>query len=127
MMQFLKYIIFGLINTVVGFGVFFALFRIFNISVEYANAAGYGFALIIAFILNKVFVFNKSISNRNTIPKFIIAFIFSFIINQLVLMFFYRLIGLSAEISQTFAMVSYTFLFYFLNKNFVFSDKARGR
>lgn len=123
-MQLFKYIISGIINTAVGYGVFFLLVKITNLSPEYANAAGYAVALIVAFILNKVFVFNKSTFHRNLIPKFAFAFILSFTINQLVLIALYRLIGLSVEISQLCGMASYTLIFYLLNKNFVFRDTA---
>lgn len=125
-MQFFRYIISGVINTAVGYGVFFVLLRIFNVSPEYANAVGYCIALFVAFTLNKVFVFNNSISNRKLMPKFVVAYILSFTANQLVLMIFYRIIGMSAEISQIFSMASYTFIFYFLNKHFVFSERVRG-
>jgi len=119
-MQFIKYIISGVANTVVGYGVFLILLKLFHISPEYANASGYAIALVVAFILNKVFVFKQSVYNRSTIPRFLVAFIIAFFINQLVLMALYRVIGMSAEIAQIFAMISYTIIFYFLNKKFVF-------
>jgi len=123
-MQFFKYIISGVINTTVGYGIFFLFIRIFNVSIVYANAMGYSIALIVAFTLNKVFVFNKSKYNQHSITRFILAFVLSFIANQLILMIFCLAIGLSAEISQIFAMLSYTFTFYFLNKYFVFREKV---
>ena len=125
-MQFFKYIISGVVNTSVGYAVFFILLRIFKVSPEYANAVGYCIALVFAFTLNKVFVFNKSISNRKLIPKFLAAYILSFSANQLVLMVLYRNVGISAEIAQIFSMTSYTLFFYFLNKHLVFSERVRG-
>lgn len=122
-MQPLKYIFAGVANTAIGYGVFLALLTLFNTNPAYANAIGYGVALIAAFILNKIFVFNQSTTDRSTIPKFILAFAISFAINQLILLIVYRGMGAPAELAQVFAMSSYTVAFYFFNKEFVFNNK----
>lgn len=120
-MQALKYIFAGVANTAIGYGVFLLLVTLFNMNPSYANAIGYVIALVAAFVLNKTFVFNQSTTDRGTIPKFIIAFSVSFAINQLTLLAGYRWIGLDAKIAQIFAMISYTLVFYILNKKFVFN------
>jgi len=125
-MQPLRYIFAGVANTATGYGVFLALILLFNTKPAYANAIGYGVALIVAFVLNKVFVFNQSTTDRSTIPKFILAFAISFSINQLVLLIVYRGMGVPAEIAQIFAMISYTVVFYLLNKEFVFDKKSQS-
>jgi len=121
-MQPLKFIFAGVANTAIGYGVFLLLVTLLDINPSYANAIGYIIALIAAFVLNKTFVFNQSITDRSTIPKFIVAFGIAFGINQLVLISSYRLAGLDPKIAQVFAMISYTVVFYILNKKFVFSE-----
>ncbi|MFM9383376.1 GtrA family protein [Pseudomonas sp. UV AK001] len=121
-MQPLKFIFAGVANTAIGYGVFLLLVTLLDMNPSYANAIGYVIALIAAFILNKTFVFNQSTTDRNTIPKFIVAFGIAFGINQLVLISGYRLAGLDPKIAQVFAMISYTAVFYILNKKFVFSE-----
>ena len=121
-MQFLKYIVAGVINTVIGYGVFLTLFRLLYISAEYANAFGACAGLASAFVLNRLFVFNKPIFNHKILLKFLSAFLVAFLINQFVLIILYRIVGLNAETAQIFAMISYSIFFYFLNKNFVFHD-----
>ncbi len=120
-MQAIKYIFAGVANTAIGYGVFLLLVTLFHMNPSYANAIGYVIALIAAFVLNKTFVFNQSTTDRSTIPKFIIAFSASFAFNQLILLAGYRWIGLDAKIAQIFAMISYTLVFYILNKKFVFN------
>lgn len=124
MTQLIKYALTGVINTLIGYGVFWLLLTKFNIHAEYANAAGYGIALIFAFLLNKVFVFNKSTFHQGMIPRFIVAFLIAFLINQLVLIVLHRVLGIRAEIAQILAMVTYTVLFYILNKRYVFNENA---
>ncbi|MFL1500450.1 GtrA family protein [Pseudomonas sp. O64] len=124
MIQLIKYALTGIINTLIGYGVFWVLFTQFNIHAEYANAAGYGIALVFAFLLNKVFVFNKSTFHSAMIPRFIVAFMVAFLINQLVLIVFHRVLDIRAEIAQILAMGTYTVLFYILNKRYVFKEGA---
>lgn len=115
-----KYLIAGLVNTLVGYGVFLLLLATSIMLPEVANAISYVIALVVAFILNKVFVFKSSVKNAVAIPKFIAAFAISFLVNQLVLILFYRLLNSPAAIAQIPAMVSYTIVFYVLNKHYVY-------
>lgn len=120
-MQLLKYLIVGLVNTLVGYGAFFILVRAMQIIPEIANALSYALALTIAFTLNKIYVFERATVTLRAIAKFIISFLLSFTINQFVFISFYRVMGFSAETSQLPAMLAYTLVFYALNKYFVFS------
>lgn len=119
-MLFFKYLVAGLVNTLVGYGAFLVLLTTTSILPEIANAISYVIALVVAFILNKVFVFKSSVKNAVAIPKFIAAFAISFLVNQLVLILFYRLLNSPAAIAQIPAMVSYTVVFYVLNKHYVY-------
>jgi putative flippase GtrA len=101
-MQILKYIVVGVLNTLVG----------------------YGLALSVAFLLNRTYVFKGDVLISRTIPRFLSAFAIAFSINQLVLIFFYRYLDFAAEISQVPAMISYSLVFFALNKYFVFSGSA---
>lgn len=123
-MQILKYIVVGVLNTLVGYGVFFILFRILHVTPEIANTIGYILALSVAFLLNRTYVFKGDVLISRTIPRFLSAFAIAFSINQLVLIFFYRYLDFAAEISQVPAMISYSLVFFALNKYFVFSGSA---
>ncbi len=123
MIELLKYGISGVINTAVGYGVFWILFTQLQVSAEWANAFGYAVALVVAFILNKVFVFNNATFHQRMILRFIVAFLLSFIINQIILIALHRGLSIRAEFAQVVAMASYTVVFYLLNKRFVFSAR----
>ena len=120
MKEFLKYVIAGLINTAIGYGVFFSLIRWAGVSPEIANATCYIVALVIAFLLNRFFVFQGSTTSKVTILKFITAFACAFIINQVVLFLLFRILSVQPEIAQIFSMMAYAIVFYMLNKFFVF-------
>ena len=120
-MHFLKYLSVGIVNTFIGFGVFLLLIGRLELRPEIANFIGYVVALIIAYSLNKIYVFNDFVAAPGAIFKFFLCFICSFLINQCVLILFYRIMDFNAAIAQIPAMASYTLVFYFLNKTFVFS------
>ena len=120
MNQLSKYLIAGLVNTVVGYGVFWISLRWANYSPETANAIGYAFGLLVAFLLNRFFVFVAASSTIFTVIRFIFAFAIAFAINQATLYFCFRILMIPAEIAQIIAMVSYTITFYLLNKYYAF-------
>ena len=60
---------------------------------------------------------------NHTRALYMLSFFFSFTLNQIVLYFFSIKSNLPPEIYQMFAMATYTFVFFFLNKHFVF-DKT---
>lgn len=126
-MQLLKYLIVGIVNTLVGYGAFLVFVRALQITPEIANALSYALALTIAFTLNKIYVFERAAVTWRAIAKFIISFLVSFTINQLVFILTYRALGFSAEISQLPAMIAYTLIFYALNKYFVFSGAVQNK
>lgn len=120
--EIIRYIISGIINTVVGYGVFICLVYLLDVNPFYANAIGYIIALCIAFILNKYFVFNVKNTQIKHFLMFIIAFIVAFFINVIVLSLFLNVLNLYPAIAQIFAMISYTVSFYIFNKFIVFKS-----
>jgi len=117
--NFIRFLIVGVLNTLIGYGTFYLLFRYFQIQPYLANAIGYVVALAVAFSLSKDFVFEKSY-RAGMVTKFIFAFLLSFGLNQLVLFLLISNAYIIPELAQVVAMASYTLTFYFLNKHFVF-------
>lgn len=69
----LKFLVVGIINTLVGAGVMFLLYNLFGVSYWLSSAANYVVGSIVSYFLNKYYTFNQ--------PKFSIHEIFKFIIN----------------------------------------------
>lgn len=124
-MQFVKYSFVGIFNTLFGYSIFFLLVRLVGLIPEISNAVAYFVSLLFSFIFNKTYVFNLDINSPGYLKRFLVAFLFSLFANQLVLSFFYHVIGLDSEIAQIPAMVIYSLIFYILNKYYVFVSKRR--
>ena len=58
---FLKFIIVGIINTIVGAGVMFALYNIFHYSYWFSSIMNYVVGSIVSFFLNKYFTFKSKV------------------------------------------------------------------
>jgi putative flippase GtrA len=118
--EFFKFLIAGVMNTIVGYSAFVFFFLRVGIRPEVANAIAYAIALTLAYLLNKYFVFSKSKTNYRTVVRFLFSFVLAFGLNQLALNIMYRRLGIIPEISQLISMSVYTIAFYVLNKHFAF-------
>ncbi len=123
MTSFHRYLVAGVINTLVGYVVFLFALRVLGASPGVANAACYAIALSVAFLLNKHYVFATKSSASTELWRFLVSFALAFLLNQLVLAMGVGWLRIPAEISQIIAMSVYTVVFYLLNKWFVFSGK----
>jgi putative flippase GtrA len=115
-----RFIVVGLINTAFGYAIFWLGLRMLGLPAQLANTLSYAISLCLAFVLSRAFVFRDTATKGSTAAwRFLVAFATAFAINQAVL---WLLLALSwrAEIAQVGAMVSYTVVFFILNKFFVF-------
>jgi putative flippase GtrA len=60
---FYKFIIVGIINTIIGSGLMFLLYNLFNVNYWFASAANYIVGSIVSFFLNKYFTFSVKEGN----------------------------------------------------------------
>lgn len=118
--EMLRYGAAGVINTAVGYAVFWVLLRVFAFGPALSNAAGYAVALTVAYALNKRYVFLSSQPRKNAPLIFIGSFLVAFAINQLVLIYAVHSFALVPEIAQLLSMSAYTVVFYLLNKFLVY-------
>lgn len=125
MNEIAKYTVAGVINTCVGYAVFWIALRWIGFGPAAANTIGYAIALFVSFLLNRFFVFSNSQPFVHAAGRFAVAFCIAFSLNQFVLFILLRMFLLSAEVAQIFAMAAYTLAFYFLSKYFVFCSKAK--
>jgi putative flippase GtrA len=119
--EFFRYLISGLINSVISYVAFLIFLKYFNFSVYFSNFLSYALGLISAYVLNKYFVFKRTEGGGYVI--FLGSFLFSYCLNFISLIFFIKIFNTQVEIAQLFAMAVYTFSFFILNKFAVFASK----
>lgn len=77
---FLRYIIVGVINTIVGLSTVLLLFNILKLNYLISISLGNLIGVIVSFFLNKSFTFNYTGSNKESLTKFVLVSLFSFIV-----------------------------------------------
>ena len=124
MKQFVRYGVVGVINTCVGYAIFWIGLRGFGLVPHVANAISYALSLCLAFGLNRCFVFTSAPSAartaRHTAWRFALAFCGAFSLNQTILWALLHGSALAPELAQLCAMVGYSVVLYLLSKFFVF-------
>lgn len=119
--NFLKYGIIGVFNTLVGYGLTFYLFYI-DVFPELANLLGYVVGFFVSYYLNKKFNFKSQNSHGNDLPKFITSMSIAYIVNLIVFMSLSRIFGLNLYIAQIIAGIFYIGVGYFMSKKWVFKE-----
>jgi putative flippase GtrA len=69
---FLKFIIAGIINTIIGSGLMFVLYNLFDVTYWLSSAANYIVGSIVSFFLNKYFTFSVKEWNLFMVITFIL-------------------------------------------------------
>lgn len=68
----IKFLLVGVVNTVVGAGVMFVLYNIFSVSYWIASASNYIVGSIVSYFLNKYYTFKNDEKSLGQIVRFIL-------------------------------------------------------
>ena len=117
-----KYILAGIINTLITYFTSIILVDIFNFYLIISNLIGFLFGIFVSFYLNRNFVFkSKSNKIKKQLLKFICAFLISYLINLTFLIMFSYVFLINYYISQIIAMTTYSLSFYYLSNKYIFN------
>lgn len=129
----LRYGAVGILNTLVGFSVILALELGLRWPAAWANAGGYLIGVMFSFVLSRLFVFGRGRPLRSAAPRYVVAVLTAFGLNQLVLAAAGHVVPpgpLGQTVAQGAAAVSYTVTLFLLSHYWVFrtepSAKAKG-
>jgi putative flippase GtrA len=120
--QAIRYFVIALLNSFIGYGVFLVGCNYFSFSPYLSNILAYIFGIILGLLLNYRYVFFETSLSFDLTIRFLISFIVSFFLNQIVLYAMISFFYVRPNFSQLTAMLSYSVLFYFLNKYYVWND-----
>lgn len=114
---FLKFIIAGIINTLVGAGVMFALYNIFHCSYWVSSIMNYVVGSVVSFVLNKYWTFKSKTFSLKEVIYFIVNIAVCFFIAYSLAKPFtiYLLRGYSISVQENTAMFIGMIIFTGLN------------
>ena len=114
-----RYATVGLVNTVGGFAIIFALTWL-GYHALVANVAGYAFGFTLGFVLSKIWVFRASGPIRTEGMRYALAFSAAFVANLLTLQLGLSVLELSPLVAQGLAIFVYSGGMFLLSRLFVF-------
>lgn len=123
MKQFGKFIIVGIINTLVGYIIIFYCMYGLNWGPYISNAVGYTFGLSISYLLNRLFTFKSTRAKVTEAFAFLTIFCLAYGANLGILSVLINS-GQGAGVSQILAGVIYTVISYLANKFLVFRQRS---
>ena len=122
LLQFSKFIIVGLSNTLITLAIIFFCSAVIKLDYRISNFVGYIIGLINSFILNKSWTFKSKNRLHKEIIPFLAMFFVCYFINLSTVIFFKELLEINNLISQGSGMIIYTITNYFGNKYWAFKN-----
>ncbi|WP_409212534.1 GtrA family protein [Desulfurella amilsii] len=123
---FLKYLLVGIINTIVGYGIIFSLMFI-GTSPEISNIIGYAIGIIVSYALNKIYTFKSKAHPKKEFPKFVLSLLTSYGLNFLTLILCIHIFKINPYISQIISGAVYTLSGFVFLKYFAFRNQLEGQ
>jgi putative flippase GtrA len=120
-----RFLVVGIANTTVGYGVILALQYRVGLGPLVANAGGYFVGWAVSYALNRRFTFDSDRPHQEGLPLFLVTALVSYGLNALVLELTLRLTHVPAPVAQALAMAAYTLCFYQLSRHITFKRRAQ--
>jgi len=125
LVQFLKFGIVGISNTLLTAATIWLLLRIFHSSNYLANIVGYVVGLVNSFIWNRRWTFENHAQVGATIFKFIVTFAISYLLQLGFLSFLLHQTNIDDYVCQLLSIVVYTVVNFFMNKYYTFKTEIK--
>lgn len=110
--QAVKYSIVGILQNVFNYFLYLILVSFFSLEPVLAISICYPLALSISFLANRKFTFKANVKGKCVVLKYIFVNFIGYLINFLMLIFFYNELGYSYQLVQFFSiLVVAVFLF----------------
>ena len=120
LVQFIKFGFVGISNTIITAIIIWLLLKMLGTSNLVANISGYAVGLINSFIWNRKWTFESKLKVKDTVFKFMLTFVLSYLLQLGVLFLLLNQLLIDAYWCHLQAMVIYTVANFSLNKYYTF-------
>jgi glycosyltransferase involved in cell wall biosynthesis/putative flippase GtrA len=121
-MTAIRFILVGVINTLVGLSIIYAAMFFFDVGIKAANLIGYLVGLIISFTLNKKWTFKNGDRIRSSLVRYLIVIGVAYVANLETVMFFDSYLKISPYLAQLMGVFPYALIGYLGCKFFAFPN-----
>ena len=123
----ISYLFWGVVTTIVNIAVLYVCKRFLGIEIWLGNIIAWIVAVIVAFISNKLFVFESKSMTPSVVAKeataFVIARLFSFAFDEAFMVISVYTFGMNELIAKIIANIVVVIINYILSKLFIFNKK----
>ena len=120
--QFLKFGIVGIFNTLLTAATIWFLLKVLHCSDYFSNFVGYIIGLLNSFIWNRKWTFESKTKVSVTVFKFIVTFAISYLFQLGNLYLLLHFTPIDPYLCQILSIVVYTLINFILNKNYTFKN-----
>jgi putative flippase GtrA len=124
MLQLLRFLVVGVLNTAVGLGTIYLLKWAGGVGDVPANACGYAVGLCVSFVLNRRWTFSDRGRRLPAVLRFLFVFAVAYGCNLAMLLQLRDAWQVDAYLAHALATVPYTLVFFLGSKFFVFRSVA---
>ncbi len=119
-LSFIRFVLVGISNTAVGFGVIFLCLRVLSLGDVASNAIGYFIGFVWSFALNRMWTFRHRGAAARSFARFAAVCAVAYVVNLLVLLAVRRYFEPASLMPQALAMAAYTVTGYLGSRFFAF-------
>lgn len=123
--QFARYLLVGVMNTAVGYGIIFFCMYGLGVSPVLSNALGYGIGVIVSYSLNKKFTFKSNASDGTTFLRFLLVTAVAYSANLLTLIVLINRLEVHSGVSQIVSGGVYVVTAFLGSKFYAFASQKK--
>ena len=125
--EIITYLFFGFVTTVVNYGMFALLVRVFHMDVVPANIISWIVAVVVAFVTNKLWVFESKARDAKTIARefgeFVAGRLITLGLETLLLWIFVDKLGMNDLVMKIITSIIVVIVNYIFSKIIIFRKK----
>lgn len=121
-----RFVLTGVLNTLVGLGAIFVLKWWFGLGDTAANLVGYGLGLCVSYLVNSRWTFRYRQSLLAVLPRYAGTIALAYVANLACVHFCIRQLGMNSYLAQACGVVPYAGLSYILLRVWVFAAKTES-
>lgn len=121
--DFFRFLFVGILNTCVGYFIFWLFLIKFTFGYGYALVIAYLFGIMLGYFLHKKISFRKNYYSTGSLLKFVFLYLFLFLLNLTILFLIVDVLGVDPLVAQIFGITIVTLISFLLNRNWVFANE----
>lgn len=122
-----KYLLVGVVNTIVGLGtIYFGMYFI-GLDVVRSNLLGYTIGILVSFTLNKKWTFGSRDHVIYSFFRYLLVLVFAYVVNLKTVLFFNVNLGVNPYLAQAIGIFPYTLIGFLGSRYFVFKSQSKKK